>query len=299
MGRTDIKAGTEEWLEWRRTRITATDWAPLLLNDAQRPPWMATPLGIWERVTGRQPPEDPGAKPWLEWGLWAEHMAAPWYEHLTGRRVTRTDVLWVAEDGPGAGDWMGCTLDGLVFDGDLEGVWECKAPGFRGSEAWESGEGGYVVPLHYQIQIQAQLACTGRAWGAVSCVTWPNHFYGDVQRRHEWIKPAWEKLDSWWRTHVVGDTPPPPCASDADARILARMHDPRENEVTMPADLERMCEDLEVIEADLKAKDVRSKKLRNDLREWMQRNGARRVVNPARTIAWQFAPKSGLRRVKP
>lgn len=149
---------------------------------------------LWMRKKGLVPPDDETEA--MEAGKFAELMLAPWYAKRTGRRVLTPQEFYRGAAGyetPATVDPvpfaiivrhptlpLQCTPD-RILQCSNEG---CELPSFglptRNGvlqlknadrwllDQWEGEEGAVTAPLCYQVQVQAELLCTGLKWGALA-----------------------------------------------------------------------------------------------------------------------------------
>lgn len=160
---------SDEWFAARLGRVTASRVADLMAKtksgpSASRGNYMADL--ILERLTGIRPEGFTNAA--MVWGTDTEPQARAAYEFLTDAEVV--------EDGfvlhPVISDF-GASPDGLI--GDV-GLLEIKCPNTAAHiETLLTGE----VPGKYVTQMQAQMACTGRAW--CDFVSFDPRMPGDMQ----------------------------------------------------------------------------------------------------------------------
>lgn len=160
---------SDEWFAARLGKVTASRVADLMAKtksgpSASRGNYMADL--IVERLTGIRPEGFTNAA--MQWGTDTEPQARAAYEFLTDASVV--------EDGfvlhPIISDF-GASPDGLI--GDL-GLLEIKCPNTAAHiETLLTGE----VPGKYVTQMQAQMACTGRAW--CDFVSFDPRMPGDMQ----------------------------------------------------------------------------------------------------------------------
>lgn len=145
---------TEEWFSARLGKVTASRVADLMAKtksgpSASRANYMADL--IVERLTGQRAEGFTSAA--MQWGTDTEPQARAAYEFHTDANVV--------EDGfclhPTIADF-GASPDGLV--GDV-GLLEIKCPNTAAHlDVLLTG----AIPAKYVTQMQAQMACTGRAW---------------------------------------------------------------------------------------------------------------------------------------
>jgi len=138
----NLTQSSSEWLEWRRSKITATSAGILMLNN----PWK-TPLDLFEEMLGMVPPVEKNEA--MERGNRLEPIARMLFEEMIGMEFApiccEHDTL----------PWFAASLDGWNEDNQV--VLEIKCPGERTHR--EALEG--IIPKYYQDQIFHQLGCSG------------------------------------------------------------------------------------------------------------------------------------------
>lgn len=161
MSDADAKARAD-WLERRRQYLGASDVAAVLGLSPYR-----GPLAVWIEKTS---PVVSETKPWMRWGHLVEDAVCTGYSEITGRTVTNPGPyeLQVHPDIP----WLAATLDRTTTGSEQRpapadglGVMDAKAVGFQKAGDWED-----QPPLHLQVQIAAQMACTSRKWGTLAAL---------------------------------------------------------------------------------------------------------------------------------
>jgi putative phage-type endonuclease len=145
---------TDEWFAARLGKVTASRVADLMATTksgyaASRENLMAQL--IVERLTGQKQESYSNAS--MQWGTEQEPFARAAYEIATGQMVEECGFIpHPTIDGAGA------SPDGLVGD---EGLVEIKCPNTAGMIDALLNQ---TVPGKYNIQMQMQMACTGRQW---------------------------------------------------------------------------------------------------------------------------------------
>lgn len=134
--------GTEEWLDLRRSSVTASD-APIIMRKS---PWKKPDQLLKEKL-GLLP--TPYASDAMLRGQKLEEPARCLFEEMTGITVFPAVVFHKGHS------WMIASLDGLSIDGKT--MVEIKCPGEKGFAEAERGR----IPEHYNIQMQHQMLCTG------------------------------------------------------------------------------------------------------------------------------------------
>lgn len=160
---------SDEWFAARLGKVTASRVADLMAKtksgpSASRANYMADL--IVERMTGQKAEGFTSAA--MQWGTDTEPQARAAYEFLTDAEVIEEGFVLH----PAIADF-GASPDGLI--GDV-GLLEIKCPNTAAHiETLLTGE----VPGKYVTQMQAQMACTGRAW--CDFVSFDPRMPGDMQ----------------------------------------------------------------------------------------------------------------------
>lgn len=160
---------TDEWYSARIGRVTASRVADILAKtksgpSASRANYLAQL--ICERLTVAR--EEGFESSAMVWGRETEPQARAAYEFLTDRAVVETGFVMH----PTLADF-GASPDGLVGE---DGLLEIKAPNTATHIETLLSE---TVPGKYVTQMQAQMACTGRAW--CDFVSFDPRLPGDLQ----------------------------------------------------------------------------------------------------------------------
>lgn len=149
-----IEQGTAEWHECRRGKVTASRVADILATtktgaSASRQNYLIE-LAL-QRVTGTI--AESFTNDAMQWGIDNEAQARVAYEVQSGSFV---DQIGFVDHPTIVG--FGASPDGLV---DSMGLCEIKCP--NSSTHWSYVK-AKAPPKKYFIQMQAQIACTGREW---------------------------------------------------------------------------------------------------------------------------------------
>ena len=149
-----IEQGSNEWFAMRAGKVTASRVADILATTRTGPSASRQNYLIelaLQRSTGNIEPSYTNAA--MEWGTQTEPQARAAYEVETGNFVDQVAFI----DHPTIA-WFGCSPDGLVGD---DGLIEIKCP--NSATHWEYFK-AKKPPQKYVIQMQTQLAVTGRKW---------------------------------------------------------------------------------------------------------------------------------------
>lgn len=137
---------------------------------------------------------------------------------------------------------MGASLDyEVVGDPRGAGVLEIKTVDWLEFRHWPDG----LPPIHYQLQLQHQLACTGRAWGAVGVLIGGNRLEVFEFKRHGGaIAKIETAVREFWESVREGKPPAPDFEADL-ATISALYSDADGEAIDMREDnyLASLCAD--------------------------------------------------------
>ncbi|QFS37627.1 YqaJ viral recombinase family nuclease [Burkholderia cepacia] len=211
--RTD-ELSREDWLAVRRTGIGGSDAAAAVgLN-----PYMSL-LELWLDKTGRAdglPGPDPNdtSSP-TYWGTLLEPIVAASYTKQTGNRVRRVNAVLRHPTIP----FMLANLDREIVGVPDVQILECKTAGEFGARLWREG-----VPEYVQIQVQHQLAVTGKSAAHVAVLLCGQALeVHRIERDDALIERLVELEARFWR-FVESDTPPPADGSESADRALRHLY---------------------------------------------------------------------------
>ena len=150
----DLKQGTDEWRQARLGKVTASRIADVMAKTktgwgASRGNYLAELVA--ERLTGV--PTEGFKSAAMEWGNQYEADARDLYQFMKGFDVVNVGMI----PHPTIAD-AGASPDGLVGD---DGLIEIKCPQTKTHIDTLLSE---TVPSRYGLQMQWQMACTGRKW---------------------------------------------------------------------------------------------------------------------------------------
>lgn len=144
--------GSEEWLALRAGNITGSKVAHMMAKgDGLTRDKYRVQLAI-ERMTGKPTQQTFKSKAMIR-GNEDEPLAREYYEFLNDVDVRQVMFVWHPHL-----DHAGASPDGLVGD---DGLLEIKCPNMETHIGYLLAK---KVPGKYLIQMQWQMACTGRAW---------------------------------------------------------------------------------------------------------------------------------------
>jgi len=215
--------GRDQWLRVRKGGIGSSDAAAAVgLNPYQ------SQLELWMEKTGRAPTAPPGdggaddLSP-MYWGSLLEPIVAAHYTRRTGNRVRRINAVLQHPDHP----WMLANIDREVMGASDVQLLECKTAGIQGVWLWRDG-----VPEYVQLQVQHQLAVTGKAAADVAVLLGGQELQiFRIERDEELITQLITLEREFWG-YVERDQQPPANGSDSADRALRALY-PRDSGFTL------------------------------------------------------------------
>jgi putative phage-type endonuclease len=174
-----------------------------------------SPLELWLIKTGRDanlPRPDPQdtSEP-VYWGTLLEPIVAASYTRHTGNRVRKINAVL---QHPTIA-WMLANVDREVVGNRDVQLLECKTAGEFGARLWRDG-----VPEYVQLQVQHQLAVTGKSSADVAVLICGQKLeVHRIERDDGLIARLIELEAAFWR-HVETDTPPAADGSESADRAL-------------------------------------------------------------------------------
>lgn len=209
--------------EARRSCIGGSDWASILGIEGA----YSTPLEVWRSKV--EPLEDEPSTYAQERGDALEPFVVRWFGRETGLQV-QTDK-WACDPVPFTTDaslppWWQCQIDAVVHEDGRVLPLEAKTATVRKRGEW--GESGTdQVPLRYVVQVMAQIAFLGTAYGYLAVDIGGDEFrWYRIDRDDALIAHMLAKGAEFWAL-VESKTPPAPTSS-AEASLVWRTHEPGE-----------------------------------------------------------------------
>lgn len=145
----NIEQGTQEWLDLRKGKFTASTFKDLFMKETTQGYQDAIYKVAFELITNESP--ETFTSNWMERGTELESEAREWYELETYNKVHNGGFFIY-------NDWVGASPDGLI---GKDGLIEIKCPKF-------STQIGYLLkkelPKDYFYQVHGQLLVTDRQW---------------------------------------------------------------------------------------------------------------------------------------
>ena len=194
-----LEQGSQEWLSWRRTVITATDASIIMGNN----PW-DTPYVCWQRKLGLV--EEKTSNEAMERGKRLEPAARAQFIQDFGIEM----VPMVVESTEL--DFLGASLDGISELGN--NLLEIKCGGSKLHDMAARGE----IPAYYRDQMQHQLLVTGAAKCFYYSYDGTQGICIDVLPDPEFKAKFIPKAREFWRCVAFSE---PPALQDADYRDMS------------------------------------------------------------------------------
>lgn len=156
---------------------------------------------------------------------------------------------------------LAATLDRMVVGPDVRGPLQLKSVGSAKAHEW-----GDEPPLHYAIQVQAEMACTGEKRGFLAgWVGGQSLIHYDLRADPEFQAEMLSAVERFWHEHIVPRIPPEPTAKDVKA--LQRLY-PKDQGTTIPLDEVALsiADEVADLKARINAQEERKDELENRLR---------------------------------
>lgn len=210
----------EAWLAERQKNIGGSEIAALFGCQAD---YQLSHYALWQVKSGRIPaPDVTGERP--AWGLKLEAAIAEGAAEKHGWKIAKGGYVQHPTV-PG----LACTLDFVIAS---------VPPGGFVGEKWGPGsleiknvdwlqhkrQWGDEPPLHIELQLQHQLACTGYEWGAVVCLIGGNQLAEPYyfERRPKITAEIEKRVAAFW-VSVEASKEPAVDGSDTTAAAIAAM----------------------------------------------------------------------------
>lgn len=201
-----------QWLEVRKGGIGSSDAAAAVgLNPYK------SQLELWLEKTGRAAENEAGIdtdSP-MYWGTLLEPYVAQGYQQKTGRRVRKLNAVLQHPTFP----FMLANVDREVLGSPEVQLLECKTAGEYGSRLWRDG-----VPDYVQLQVQHQLAVTGKAAADVAVLLCGQELQIHRIDRDEDVIARLVVLEARFWALVESDTPPPADGSESADKALRQLY---------------------------------------------------------------------------
>jgi putative phage-type endonuclease len=250
-----------DWLEVRKQGIGGSDAAAAVGLSPYK-----SPLELWLEKTGRdtdlKKPDPKDTKEPVYWGTLLEPIVAASYTQQTGHRVRKVNAVLQHPGHP----FMLANLDREVVGAREVQILECKTAGEFGARLWRDG-----VPDYVQIQVQHQLAVTGKEMADVAVLLCGQKLEVHPIRRDEALIANLIRLEAAFWDYVTRDTPPPVDGSESAERALRCLYPGSSNTVDFSNDrrLSSVFADLVSLKAAIKMQEEQAERLKQTLLQAM------------------------------
>jgi len=258
---------TPEWHAHRQRSIGASEVASIL----GVPGAYQTPLQVWASKRGItiNEKEDEARDDWLHFGLALEPIIAAEFQKRSQKVVMPEERQFISVPYP----FLGCSLDKWFMDpegkkGEFDPL-DLKNTSIFMRDEWEG-----MVPLRYNVQVQAQMAVTGRDQGALAVLIGGNRFkWAILDRNQRFIDLMLEKLEKFWEM-VQQDTMPEAVAKDnaVIGQILGQEDEGKT--VVLSAAIVEVDERLVEVKEEIKALNTEKDKLEAKIKKEIGTNAA-------------------------
>jgi len=184
-----LAIGSEEWLQWRKSKITATD-APVILGLST----YCNPTKLWAEKLNLI--DKPQANVYMQRGNELEPKAREAFEEMTGLIffpcIIEHKII----------PWMAASLDGMSLEEDV--IVEIKCNGPKSHTLALEGK----IPPHHHAQMQHQIEVTGLELAYYFSYDGEEGVIIEVERDKDFLEKMIEKEQNFWDL-LQTFTPPP------------------------------------------------------------------------------------------
>lgn len=269
-----------QWLDIRRNGIGSSDAAAAVGLCPYK-----SQLELWMEKTGRTPSEEvrPGQGDPRYWGTLLEPMVATAYQERTGHKVRKLNAVLQHP----TFNFMLANIDREIVGVPSVQVLECKTAGEFGSRLWKDG-----VPEYIQLQVQHQLAVTGKAAADVAVLLCGQQLEIHRIERDDEVIARLVVLETRFWEYVEKDIQPPADGSESAAKALRKLYPGNDTRVdfTRDADLGRAFDDLAKLKDELEAMEHEAESLKQVIQQAM--GDASKAVFPNGEVTFKRAKDS-------
>ena len=219
----------QTWLAERRRGVGASEVAAILGQDPRRGPHAVYLDKLNPHISEEE-------SDWMAWGRDVEGAIAKAFARKTGRPIRDLGAMTILRH---ASAPLSATLDRETEGSESHpspapgpGPLECKAVSSLKKDEWVADP-----PLQFVIQLQAQMAVTGAAWGSLCALlgglipVWV-----DVPRNQRFIDMMLVEVEAFWRRVESQDPPPADGKPGTMAAIRAMYPKDSGREIVLPAE---------------------------------------------------------------
>lgn len=199
MQQTNLQQGTPKWLDFRKTKIMASDSCAIM----QVSPWKS-PLMLFREKLGLDP--EPESNPWMKRGLALEPEARAWFEREYNMTIEPCVMTNMHKP------WMGASYDGIGVDEyGKRFVLEIKVPGREDHATAALG----LVPEKYLPQLMHLMVVAGVEYAYYLSYNIESQYVVKVERDYDYINKLIELEKEFW-DRLQNFDPPPKIQLDYD-----------------------------------------------------------------------------------
>lgn len=242
----------QEWLEWRRQDVTASDVAALFGLSTWK-----SPLQVWAEKTGRA--AEQWDSPLMRRGRWLEPaVLAALAETYPRSRIVRGDSYYRDPD-----IRLGATPDAFMDEGTLIETKVTARPVFEG---W-----GETAPMAYQLQAATGAMLTSAYKAIIACLVIDTYsatlelFH--VERNDAAEERIREGVEQFWQNVELGIVPE--ADYGIDSALLAQLYKPRAEiealDLSTDNRLPGLLIERESLKAEIKASEERVEAIKAEL----------------------------------
>lgn len=218
----------------------------------------------WLEKTGRTAANDDhqGMDDPRFWGTLLEPYVAVAYQQKTDQKVRKVNAVLQHPTFP----FMLANIDREVVGSADVQILECKTAGEFGSRLWKDG-----VPEYVQLQVQHQLAVTGKGAAEVAVLLCGQKLEVHRIERDEEVISRLVVLESQFWEYVVTDTPPPADGSESAARALRHLYQGNDTtlDFTGNAELGSTFDSLADLDQEIASKERDAERLKQTIQQAM------------------------------
>ena len=248
----DARERSQDWIEARRTMITASDVSTVLGMNPYK-----TPFALWSEKVGLTTPDPAGEA--AEAGLRAEPMILRWFADETSFSCSPVQHLCASKEFP----FLGATCDAQVIVDGKPCPLELKTASERLYSDWEHGCASHYVP-----QIQTQMLVMGSHRAAVAVLIGGNKFrWCFVEPDPEMQARIIEECREFMR-RVEQHDPPPLDGHRSTTKAIEKLYPANDNDktVVLGDDFEAATREIEIWEKETKSLAERIAEKKNEIR---------------------------------
>jgi putative phage-type endonuclease len=224
----------------------------------------STPLQVWAEKTGQIEPKDISDKLAVRLGVALEQTVADLFMEETEKRVFKVSENQVHPNYP----FITCQIDRRVVGEDA--LLECKTCSAWKAKEWEGEE----IPQEYIVQVQHQLAVTGKAYGYIAVLIGNQDFkWKRIDRDDKAINEMISREVTFWNDYVIPKVMPAVISCN-DSETLYKLFEKAVPDSVLALDdnINQTVEDIQAAETDKKSLEGLIEQKKNILKSLLGEN---------------------------